>query len=184
MGKMMLVTGGARSGKSSYAESLLRKMDGDIMYIATAIPFDDEMKDRIKKHKQQRPDTWHTYEGHKELYKVVAEQSCNYVGVLLDCVTILVTNLMFDYMGEKDIEDIDIDSLEKSIYKEFELLVNSIKRSSADVVLVTNELGCGVVPESKLGRVFRDIAGRMNQYLGRNADEVYLSVCGIPTKIK
>lgn len=186
MSKLILVTGGARSGKSSYAENILRKVDGEILYIATSIPFDDEMKDRVKKHRERRPLNWHTYEGYKNLGKAFNEMGKKYNGVLLDCVTIMVTNLMFDGASD-EVENLSADALndlEEKILAQIEEFLKAAEKSDAVTVMVTNEVGDGIVPENKLARIFRDIAGRTNQYIASKCDEVYLVVCGIPVKIR
>lgn len=183
MGKGILITGGARSGKSSYAENLANGLGKDILYIATSIPFDEEMKQRVKKHKETRPAHWTTYEGYRDLGK---EVSGTFDGVLLDCVTVMITNLMFDNedMKNGDYDELDFDLIEIEIINEIKALMDAVKNSDTTVIFVTNEIGFGVVPETKLGRVFRDIAGRVNQYIASRCDEVYLTVCGIPMKIK
>lgn len=182
MGKLIVVTGGARSGKSTFAENLIRDQYDSVLYIATAIPYDDEMVERIKKHRKQRPNEWTTYEGYKDLGSVCEE--CSLDAILLDCITIMTTNLMFDYMGDKDIADCDTQLLEESIEIQINQLIEGARKYSGSTVLVTNEVGSGLVPESKLSRIFRDIAGRVNQRIASKADEVYLVVSGIPIKIK
>jgi adenosylcobinamide kinase / adenosylcobinamide-phosphate guanylyltransferase len=188
-----LVTGGARSGKSKRAEELIGSVVGQKLYIATAIPFDEEMKDRIKKHQNSRPADWTTYEGYKELAQVVIGEGAQYEGILLDCVTLWLTNLLFDCLGNSDIEEFKTDAIndiETQIMNKVQAFMESLRiveaaaKSPMTVVLVTNEIGMGLVPENKLSRVFRDIQGRVNQYLGRNCDQVELSVCGISMKIK
>lgn len=186
MGKAILVTGGARSGKSSYAEKLARELGGNILYIATSIPFDDEMKSRVKKHRESRPDEWDTYEGYKGLGHVISEKSSEYNGILLDCITVMVTNLLLEYPGI-DYDNAcceDFEEAEKTIKGEVEELLEGISQAEATVIMVTNELGSGIVPENLLGRVFRDIAGRMNQYIAEQCDEVFITVCGLPLKLK
>ncbi|AEB76069.1 bifunctional adenosylcobinamide kinase/adenosylcobinamide-phosphate guanylyltransferase [Clostridium botulinum] len=186
MGKIILVTGGARSGKSSYAENIAKEIGEKILYIATSIPFDDEMKHRVEKHKESRPEVWDTYEGYKDLDIVVREKNNLYDGMLLDCVTIMTSNFMFDYIGDK-IEEADnttLDEVEKKIITTFENLLNEVNKGNITMILVTNELGYGIVPENKLARVYRDIVGRINQYIASRASEVYLVVCGIPMKVK
>jgi adenosylcobinamide kinase/adenosylcobinamide-phosphate guanylyltransferase len=186
MGKAILITGGARSGKSSYAEKLARELGGNILYIATSIPFDDEMKSRVKKHRESRPDEWDTYEGYRGLGSVVSEKGSEYNGILLDCITVMVTNLLLEYPG------IDYDNAryedyaeaEDAIRKEIEELMEGVRRSEGTVIMVTNELGSGIVPENLLGRVFRDIAGRVNQHVADRCDEVFITVCGLPLKLK
>lgn len=182
MGKVILVTGGSRSGKSDFAEELLKEED-NVLYIATAIATDKEMEARIDRHKAKRNCNWSTYEGYKNLADVVK----NFDGkdILLDCVTVMVTNLMFE--EERDFDKMaqgEIDEIEKHIEREFNVLIEAIKNLNKNMVMVTNEVGSGLVPEYKLGRIFRDIAGRINQNLGRISDEVYLVTCGIPLKVK
>lgn len=193
MGRGILVTGGARSGKSNYAEDLAKKLGENILYIATSIPFDDEMKERVRKHKASRPEHWLTYEGYKKLGTVlnncVNKQGTvlsSVDGVLIDCVTVMITNLMFDMprMKDENYELIDFNIVETEIMNEAKSLMEAIKNLNKTVILVTNEVGFGIVPESKLGRVFRDIAGRVNQYIASRCDEVYLTVCGISMKVK
>ncbi|WP_105618608.1 bifunctional adenosylcobinamide kinase/adenosylcobinamide-phosphate guanylyltransferase [Vallitalea okinawensis] len=182
MGKLILVTGGARSGKSTFAENLIKASYEDVLYIATAIPYDGEMVERIKKHREQRPSKWETYEGYKDLGQVLNNNTSE--AVLLDCMTIMVTNLMFDYMGEEDINDCDTELMEKYILEQINQLIDGTRAYAGTTVLVTNEVGSGLVPESKLSRVFRDIAGRVNQRIAGKAEEVYLVVSGIPVRIK
>jgi adenosylcobinamide kinase/adenosylcobinamide-phosphate guanylyltransferase len=186
---MIVVTGGSRSGKSSYAERLANDLGSSILYIATAAVTDEEMEERIKKHRERRPETWETYEGYRQLDEVFRNAEGKYDGILLDCVTTMVTNLMFDELGEAAYEDlhchsVDFKMIEEKIIREFEHLSETIKKQKTEVILVTNELGMGIVPETLLGRVFRDIAGRVNQIIARHADSVYLVVSGIDLKIK
>lgn len=186
MGKIILVTGGARSGKSSYAENIAKNIGEKILYIATSIPFDEEMKHRVEKHKESRPKMWDTYEGYRNLYRVVRENNNLYNAMLLDCVTIMTSNFMFDYIGDKieETDNITLDKVEKKIIINFEKLLNEVNKGNSTMILVTNELGYGIVPENKLARVYRDIVGKVNQYIASRANEVYLVVCGIPMKIK
>lgn len=186
MGKSILITGGARSGKSKYAEKLAKGLGGNILYIATALAFDDEMKKRIKMHKESRPEEWHTYEGYKKLGDYIKAHGNQYKGILIDCVTIMVTNIILENVGF-DNPNPNIHGCEKAetiIKQEIDNLMAGIKETQTTVILVTNELGSGVVPENLFARVFRDIAGRANQQVAEQVDEVYLSVCGIPLKIK
>lgn len=178
---MIVVTGGARSGKSSFGEGLL-KNENQVLYIATSIPFDDEMKDRVKKHKESRPSHWHTLEGYKGLGKSIRELEQSYDGVILDCITIMISNLILENFNEH--EEMDYEKLEAQVMEEIREMVMELKKLDSKVVLITNEVGCGIVPENRLGREFRDIAGRVNQYLARESEEVYLAVSGIGVKIK
>lgn len=186
MGKAILITGGARSGKSSLAEKLAKELGGRVLYIATAVPFDEEMKDRVEKHKESRPKAWDTYEGYRELGKYITEKGPEYNTILIDCITVMVTNIYLEF-SDIDYEKPsfgDFERVEESIKKEIEELVAGMKNTEANVIMVTNELGSGIVPENLLTRVFRDIAGRINQYIAANCDEVYLTVCGLPLKLK
>lgn len=186
MKNIVLITGGARSGKSTYAEKLAKETKGQVLYIATSIPFDDEMKDRVKKHKERRPATWHTFEGYKNLKQVFYNEKMQFDTILLDCITIMVTNLMFDKAGDNfdDLNDQDIDTMEKEILQEVADFLYEAQKSTKTIIIVTNEIGSGIVPEYKMARVFRDIAGRVNQFIASRAQEVHLVVCGIPIKIK
>lgn len=177
---IVLVTGGARSGKSTFAEEKVKSYGEDILYIATSIAFDDGMKDRIKKHRMQRPQHWETLERYKEFNKIEIRK---YDGVIVDCITLMVSNILLEYPGDFDkISVEEIDGIEKTIFTEIEYFLDSL--NSQNIVLVTNEVGMGLVPSYKLGGVFRDIAGRVNQYLAKKADEVYVTISGIPLKIK
>lgn len=175
-----LVTGGARSGKSTFAESIFKDKI-DVVYIATSKITDSEMEERVKLHQESRPDQWRTFEGNYELDNSIGEEK-NY---LLDCITILVSNIMFDI--SKDTEYIDFNlqkSIEDKVIFELEKLFIRIKEKNLNLVLVTNEVGDSIVPEHHISRVFRDIQGRINQRVAAIADEVYLVCCGIPVKIK
>jgi len=185
MGKLILVTGGARSGKSSFAESLLKDFDGDILYIATSIPFDEEMKLRVQKHKEQRPDSWVTFEGYRNFDETLTDEIQGKKGILLDCITNMVTNLILEKC--KDIDNItkdEIMKMEECVQKEIYKLINVVENNPQTFIAVTNEVGMGLVPEYPLGRLFRDIAGRANQTLAKAAEEVYFCVSGIAMSIK
>lgn len=185
MSKVILVTGGARSGKSNFAEKLCIDRNNSTAYIATSIPFDDEMKDRVKKHKESRPQNWKTYEIYKDIYSIIEEISKNHKTIILDCVTLLVNNLMFTY--DLDIDKArqdEINNLELYIKDQVNKLIKEIKSTNLYFVAVTNELGMAVVPANKLSRVYTDIVGRINQQIASQSDEVYFVVSGIPIKIK
>ena len=129
MSKVILVTGGARSGKSNFAEKLCKERNNNTAYIATSIPFDDEMKDRVRKHKESRPQNWKTYEIYKDIYTIIDDISKEHKTVILDCVTLLVNNLIF--MHEIDIDNstqYEIDELEKYIKEQVEKLLIEIKK--------------------------------------------------------
>ena len=185
MGKLILVTGGARSGKSTFAEEIAKKVGSRILYIATSTACDDEMKSRIERHREQRPSNWDTIEAYKDFDTVFGSRLADTDAVLLDCVTIMISNIMLEKaMDWEEICQEEINRVENSAKNEIEKLINLAKGADIPFIIVTNELGMGVVPPSKLGRAIRDIAGRANQILAKAADEVYLCVSGIPVRIK
>lgn len=185
MGKIILITGGARSGKSTYAEKIAAGISEKVLYIATAVALDLEMEDRIEIHKKSRPKAWDTYEGYKDLDKVI-EEAKGYDVILLDCVTVMLTNLLWEYPGM----DFDTPSslvlveAEEYVRNEFGKLLKAIQDYEGSFIIVTNELGSGLVPEAAIARSFRDIAGRVNQQIATHCQEVFLTVCGIPIQIK
>ncbi|OTA14905.1 adenosylcobinamide kinase/adenosylcobinamide phosphate guanyltransferase [Xenorhabdus vietnamensis] len=181
---MILVTGGARSGKSRHAERLLAEQCEQVLYIATAQVTDDEMAARIEQHKQERPAHWRTWEGHQDLGFVIRQHRQLQEGVIVECVTTLIANLLFDLSGGISPDELDFASLEVFIHHQLDDLIDASLMCPMPVCLVTNELGMGITPENRLARHFVDIAGRANQKLARAAKEVWLMVSGIGVKIK
>ena len=185
MSNIILVTGGARSGKSSFAESLCKNQNNRIAYIATSIAFDDEMKNRVKKHQESRPKEWKTYEIYKDIYSIIDEIGEKHDTVIMDCVTLMVNNLMFTYGIDVDkATSKELDELENYIRDQIEKLLDAVKKTNLYFVIVTNEIGMGIVPENKLARIYGDFVGRANQLISKYSDEVYFVVSGIPMKVK
>lgn len=186
MGRIILATGGARSGKSTFAELYLKNRFEHVAYIATAIAFDDEMKLRIAKHQSQRPANWTTYEAYKGLDQLAKQINSSSQACLLDCLTIMVTNWMMDavHIDWDRPEPSVVDQLQSEILDSVANLLETLKTLELTMVFVTNELGMGIVPENPMARAFRDIAGRVNQLVALQSDEVYLLVCGLPMTIK
>jgi len=185
MGRILLVTGGARSGKSSFAEQLTAGLGAAIAYIATAHPFDDEMADRIAKHRLQRPTTWRTFEAPDRPSTVIAAEGHAFDALLLDCLTVMTTNRILAQPVDWDHPPVArMTEVEARVMAEVEAIVAAVAESRADLVAVTNEVGCGIVPGSPMARFFRDCAGRVNQRMAAAAAEVYLVVSGIPVRIK
>lgn len=185
MSRLILVTGGARSGKSTFAENRLRGLNKKTAYIATAIAFDEGMRSRIEKHIAQRPSDWTTFEQATQAHLVVEEINESFDCVLLDCITVLITNTLFQNDVDWDvISEDEVDQIEAKIKNDLVKLIDAFKKTTLEVYMVTNEIGSGIVPENRLARLFRDIAGRCNQYLASQADEVHLVVSGIPVQIK
>lgn len=180
MGRIILVTGGARSGKSTFAEGIYNNVK-NVVYIATARITDDEMRDRVSLHKKQRPKEWLTFEGNYRLKDAVGE-SRNY---LLDCITILTSNIMFDIT--KGVEKISMEmqmKIEETVVGEINELIEAVKLIGGNLVMVTNEVGYSIVPDNHVARVYRDIIGRVNQRIAKMCSEVYLVACGIPLRLK
>lgn len=180
-----LILGGARSGKSSFAEMIAKTSGGsEVIYLATAEAGDQEMEERIEKHQQSRPDTWKTIEEPYQVSKVINSVSPGSV-VLLDCITVLISNiLMKGEKVDKDRDDFEFRGSEEEVLEELASLIKGAKENNLELIMVSNLIGMGLVPAYKLGRECRDVAGRGNQYLGREADEVYLTCAGLPIEIK
>lgn len=177
---ILLVTGGARSGKSAFAESLYEDKK-DVVYIATSKIWDKEMEERIKLHQRSRPSYWRVYEANYSLVDALGEEK-NY---LLDCITVLTSNIMFDMTKDKEYINYQLQAqVECRVYQELHSLIKAIEEREYNLVLVTNEVGCSLVPDTHIGRVFRDIQGRINQRIAALSQQVYLVCCGIPVKIK
>jgi len=164
---LTLVLGGARSGKSRHAESLIAALPAPWIYIATAEAGDDEMTARIAAHRARRGATWRTIEAPRDLAAALAASSS--MPVLVDCMTLWLSNLL--------LAGADID-------KEIERLEKALAAAAAPVVLVANELGSGIVPDHALGRQFRDLQGMLNQRIAARADRVVLMVAGLPLAVK
>ncbi|MBU5678080.1 bifunctional adenosylcobinamide kinase/adenosylcobinamide-phosphate guanylyltransferase [Alkaliphilus sp. MSJ-5] len=186
MKPLILITGGARSGKSTLAEKKALELGENVVYIATAIAFDEGMKDRIKKHRLDRPKNWATVERYKDFSAIVEDESFKASDlILLDCMTLMVTNLMLESNLDFDNCSMEeVDRLEKDIFKEVDELLNIIMDNNKTAIIVTNEVGMGLVPSYRMGNIFRDIAGRVNQYIANKSKEVYFTVSGIEIKIK
>jgi adenosylcobinamide kinase/adenosylcobinamide-phosphate guanylyltransferase len=179
MSKIVLVTGGARSGKSTFAEKYVAALGGKVAYIATAEALDDEMRARVALHRARRPAGWPTYEAPRAAAPVLAQAAAGAAAVLFDCLTVYLANLLLDPSapaGPRERHD--------HIRGEIAALVAAARAVAATVVFVSNEVGAGIVPENALAREYRDLAGLANQQVAAAADEVYLVVSGIPVDIK
>lgn len=172
MSELILITGGARSGKSGYALKLAKSQKRKVIYIATAAPLDSEMKRRIRLHRKARRKDWLTIEEPIEVLKAVKKASKKNVAVILDCLTLLISNLMLK--GFKD----------AVVYDKIKSIAAALKENAGLSIVVTNEVGGGIVPDNKLARKFRDLQGNANQIVAEAADCVYFLVSGIPMKIK
>lgn len=164
-----LVLGGARSGKSRFAEKFTASMGLDKIYIATSQIFDDEMQDRVAKHQLDRGTGWHTVEEPLALAETLLRESKSDNAILVDCLTLWLTNLM--------LADKDIDTLGNE-------LAAVLLRLSGPVILVSNEVGQGIVPDNAMARAFRDHAGRLHQKIAEVSGEVYFVTAGLPQRLK
>lgn len=167
--RTVLVTGGARSGKSLYAEGLVRAAQRERIYVATCMPFDDEMRQRIDRHRDQRGEGWRTIEEPRDLAGVIAAESTAQSAILVDCLTLWLSNLIF---AEADPE------------VETVRLAEALRSAPGPVVLVTNEVGSGIVPDNALARRFRDEQGRLNRRIAELADVAVLVAAGLPLVLK
>ncbi|WP_455236772.1 bifunctional adenosylcobinamide kinase/adenosylcobinamide-phosphate guanylyltransferase [Veillonella sp.] len=180
---IILCSGGARSGKSEFAEQLALSLKGRKAYVATGQAFDDEMKDRIKKHQLRRGKEWITFEIPLHLHENW-EQIKNVSDVILiDCLTMFTSNHVFAH-GDINTQE-DANRIESIILEELRLLLEEINNSNdKTVIFVTNEIGLGIVPENKLARYFRDITGRVNREVASAANRMYLTISGVTIELK
>ncbi|GAM09640.1 bifunctional adenosylcobalamin biosynthesis protein CobP [Geobacter sp. OR-1] len=172
MAKVILVTGGARSGKSRLAEQLAERFGSPLGYIATAAAGDGEMAARIARHQQRRGPDWQTLEEPLDLCGVITGHDGYFRAMLVDCITLWLTNLLLQH-----------NSPEPAL-AEVRRLTSVFAALQSPLVLVSSEVGMGIVPENALARSFRDLAGEANQLIAAAADEVYTAIAGIPLKLK
>ena len=172
MGKITFILGGARSGKSAHAIRLAEDLGRRVAFIATCQGLDNEMKRRIAGHKRQRPGGWKTFEEPLRPARILKNINAGFDVIIIDCITLLVSNLLLKGLKEKDIETRIAETLA------------AFKKTKAAAIIVSNEVGLGIVPKTSLGRDFRDIAGRINQMVAEKSDEVFFMVSGIPWRLK
>ncbi len=223
--KFVLILGGARSGKSKFAQGLAQSLGEKVLFVATGAPLDEEMALRIEVHKRKRPETWRTLEIGVNVGQSLQREMGDAEVVLLDCLTLLVSNVTLKPLSfgssEGEVEDnypcslkaspschyepfaschsegekrpknlardrhsAAISKAEIQVMTELEQLIDFIDKYKGTFIVVSNEVGLGLVPENKLGRVYRDLLGKANQFLAQRADEVYFMAAGIPAKIK
>ena len=181
--QIILCSGGARSGKSEFAERLALATKGQKAYVATGQAFDEEMVDRIKKHQERRGKIWNNFEVPLHLADEWENISQSADVILIDCLTMFATNHMMAYGSIRGQEDAN--RLEQTILSELDTLLDSIQSCEGKtVIFVTNEIGLGIVPDNKLARYFRDIAGRVNRAVASVADKLYLTISGVTIELK
>jgi len=183
--RIIFITGGARSGKSSFALHEAEKIEGKKLFIATAQPFDAEMTARIERHRQERGQEWDTAEVPIKISETLKHQGVFYKVILIDCLTLWLSNVIEGHAETSD--------LEAKVFAAIDTLVHDLQdiRQSPhqsdklySVCIVSNEVGMGIVPGNRVARIFRDMAGRLNQKVAQIADEVYLMVSGLPLQVK
>jgi len=174
--KGILVLGGARSGKSRFAQGLAQNLGKKVLFVATGEPLDEEMKARIIEHKKNRPPQWETLEAPYNTVEQIELHALDADVVLLDCMTLLISNLLIGKRYHA--------AIEKKVLSYIERLTSLLDQINASWIIVSNEVGMGLVPEIKLGRIYRDILGKANQLVAQRATEVYFLISGIPIKIK
>lgn len=181
--QIILCSGGARSGKSEFAERLALATKGRKAYVATGQAFDEEMIDRIKKHQERRGEIWNNFEVPLHLAKEWQNISQTADVILIDCLTMFTTNHMMAHGSIQGQQDAN--QLEATVLTELETLLASIKSCEGKtVIFVTNEIGLGIVPDNKLARYFRDIAGRVNRTVAMAADKLFLTISGVTIELK
>lgn len=177
--RIILVTGGARSGKSGFAETKVAASAGRHAYIATAEVYDAEMAERVRLHQERRPAAWQTYEVPRHLQQHLPRVLQEAETVLVDCLTVYFATFLYD---RRDLTDAAVTA---QAVAEMRTLCQAVRASNGrTVVFVTDEVGCGIVPMEHVSRLYRDVIGTVNQCAAQAADEVYWVVCGIPVCIK
>lgn len=179
MSRFILILGGARSGKSSHAQSLAEATGKSVTFLATAQALDEEMSTRIQKHRDERPANWETLEVPCDLATNTSQIKSEVV--ILDCVTLLVSNLLMQFVKD---DLVDEPPFIRAVRTEIEALIATIHERDQEWFIISNEVGLGLVPPYQMGRVYRDALGWANQRLAREADKAIFMVAGIPTTIK
>lgn len=172
MKRLTFILGGARSGKSNYAVSVAKSAGKKIIFIATCISRDSEMKNRIKLHKRSRPSAWKVIEEGINIDSVLKRIKTGCDAILIDCIGLFISNLMAAKTNDRTIE------------RKVRQVIKQIKKLTISVIVVSNEVGMGIVPDNPAARRFRDLLGRANQIFAQNADKVIMMHAGIPTIIK
>lgn len=177
--RLIFLLGGARSGKSAYAEQWAQQHGGEVLFVATAEALDTEMQERIARHRAARPDGWQTLEAPLNVAAAIRQFAGHYDTLILDCLTLLASNVLL-----KLPEDSTQEQADAALLDEVDALLATYAHSNATWLVISNEVGMGIVPPYRLGRVYRDALGRANQRLAQQADEVRLLVAGLPWILK
>lgn len=172
MGKIIFILGGVRSGKSSYAIEKALRLDKKVAFIATCSYFDKEMKERIEIHKKNRPGHWPLFEEPQNIPLLLKRLGSKFKVVIIDCLTLFISNLLSEGFNEQEIV--------AQVFK----IVRTVKSVKCKLIIISNEVGLGLVPKNPLARRFRDLAGRVNQLVAQEADEVFFMISGLPWKLR
>ena len=185
MSRLVFVTGAARSGKSRYAETLAASLAGDapVLYVATADVGDDEMRRRVEEHRRRRSESWRTLEARRNAAAHLSKTGDARV-VLLDCLSLLASNVLLDIVEESADETGAEMEASRSVQEEVDALIRYQRECEIDLVVVSNEVGWGVVPPHRLGRIYRDLLGQANQRVAAESTDAFLVVAGIPVTLK
>lgn len=173
--KCIFIIGGARSGKSRFAQELATGTGEKVLFVATAQAHDEEMRARIAEHRKNRPGNWRTLEITRGIGPALKISIGDAGVVVIDCLTLLISNLLGDTRYHEH---------EKRVLEEIEALIAAIDQLEASFIIVSNEVGLGLVPENRLGRQFRDLIGKAHQLIAGRATDVYFMVAGLPLKLK
>ncbi len=174
------ITGGQRSGKSTFAEGLLKNKK-NVGYIATSVVLDKEMEERVNIHKSTRPEEWRTIETYRNIASKIDKEEV----YLLECLGTMTGNIMYDYT--KDLDSIDVETsktIEEEIFQEMKNLIDTINNMNKDLIIVSNEVGFSLTSTNQVGRVYTDILGRINQRVASLCDEAFLVVSGMEVRLK
>lgn len=200
-GELVMITGGARAGKSDFAADLARGAGRDVLFVATARAGDDEMRERIAHHRASRPVEWDTLEEPIDPAGALARHGGRYDAVVLDCLTLWVSNLFLTLERDRDVEaglvlqadrevqasripEVDREVQAGRILENIRELLAWHQGEDSSLIIVTNEVGMGIVPDNPLGRLYRDVLGKANRLVAASADRVYLLVAGVPMQLK
>lgn len=182
--RVTLVLGGARSGKSRYAVEMAGRSKGPVLFVATAEALDEEMRDRIQQHRLSRPVGWRTLEAPVNVGERIAGEIRGERVVVIDCLSLLVCNLLGSACSPSTADEVDVPKAEKKVAEEMTLLAASMDKLNVSFIVVSNEVGMGLVPDNRLGRVYRDLLGWANQQVAERSTEVVLMVAGLPWRLK
>ena len=182
--RLILLLGGARSGKSTCAEEMAARLSGRVTYVATAGIGDEEMRLRVEAHRARRPASWRTLEARRHIGTALSEAGSVVDVVLLDCLTLLMSNVLMDTWFPEMDKTGDLAAPAGEMERELDLLLAWFENFSGTLIIVSNEVGLGLVPPYPMGRAYRDLLGYANRRLAAVADSVYFLIAGLPVDIK